>query len=185
MAKKKKQEEEVLEQQESTMEHDEQPQADSEADMEKNETTSVEDELAEMKDKYLRLYSEFENFRRRTAKERLDLIQTSTEGLMGSLLPVLDDYERAQEQMEKSEDITALKEGVALIHGKFRQILESKGLKSMESSVGQEFDAEVHEAITHAPAPSDDLKGKIMDEIEKGYKLQEKIIRFPKVIIGQ
>lgn len=180
MAKKKKQEEEVLENEEPTMEQEEQQEAE-----EKKKEPTVEEQLAEMKDKYLRLYSEFENFRRRTAKERLELIQTSTEGLMSSLLPVLDDYERAQEQMEKSEDITALKEGVALIHAKFKQILESKGLKSMESSVGQEFDAEVHEAITHAPAPSDDLKGKIMDEIEKGYQLQEKIIRFPKVIIGQ
>ena len=138
-----------------------------------------------MKDKYLRLYSEFENFRRRTAKEKLDLIHTSTEGLMSSLLPILDDYDRAFVQMEKAEDVSSVKEGVDLIHSKFKQILISKGLKEMETSVGKDFDAETHEAITQAPAPSDDLKGKIMDEIEKGYQLNDKIIRFPKVVIGQ
>lgn len=177
MAKKKKEdiEEEVLEQEEMTSEE-------SEA---KVEPKTVEEELGEMKDKYLRLYSEFENFRRRTAKERLDLIQTSTEGLMLSLLPVLDDYERGADQMEKADDVQSVKEGVELIRTKFKQILESKGLKQMESSVGKEFDAEMQEAITQAPAPSDDLKGKIMDEIEKGYQLKDKIIRFPKVVIGQ
>ena len=181
MAKKKKEEvveEEVVDQQQECVEN--------EASEEKSEEPkTVEEELAEWKDKYLRLYSEFENFRRRTAKERLDLIQTSTEGLMSSLLPILDDYDRAFTQMEKAEDVKSVREGVELIHDKFKKTLEGKGLKEMESSVGAEFDAEVHEAITQAPAPSDDLKGKIMDEIEKGYQINDKIIRFPKVVIGQ
>jgi len=146
---------------------------------------TVEDELAEMKDKYIRLYSEFENFRRRTAKERLDLIQTSTESLMVSLLPILDDFERAAEQNEKSDDVNAVKEGMSLINNKINNILALKGLKKMESSVGSEFDAETQEAITQIPAPSDDMKGKVIDEVEKGYQLKEKIIRFPKVVIGQ
>lgn len=182
MTKKKKEniEEEVLENGETTSENE-----NSEESNEEVKPKTVEDELAEMKDKYLRLYSEFENFRRRTAKERLDLIQTSTEGLMGSLLPILDDYDRAAVQMDKTEDVKSLKEGFDLIQNKFKQILSSKGLIEMESSVGKEFDAETHEAITQAPAPSDDLKGKIMDEVEKGYQLNDKIIRFPKVVIGQ
>lgn len=180
MTKKKKEEieEEVLENEQPTSEN-------KSEENEESVAKTVEDELAEMKDKYLRLYSEFENFRRRTAKERLDLIQTSTEGLMSSLLPILDDYERAFNQMDKAEDVKSVREGVELIHDKFKKILEGKGLKVMESSVGKEFDAEVHEAITQAPAPSDELKGKIMDEIEKGYQLNDKIIRFAKVVIGQ
>lgn len=181
MAKNKKEEieEEVLENNEPISE-DENPEVQEEV-----KPKTVEEELAEMKDKYLRLYSEFENFRRRTAKERIELIQTSTEGLMSSLLPILDDYDRASVQMEKTEDVKSLKEGFDLIQTKFKQILTSKGLKEMESSVGKEFDAETQEAITQAPAPSDDLKGKIMDEVEKGYQINDKIIRFPKVVIGQ
>lgn len=185
MAKNKKEEieEEVLENNEPTSEND--TSEEKEVVKEDVKPKTVEDELAEMKDKYLRLYSEFENFRRRTAKERLDLIQTSTEGLMISLLPILDDYDRASLQMEKAEDVNSLKEGFDLIQTKFKQILSSKGLKEMESSVGKDFDAETQEAITQAPAPSDDLKGKIMDEVEKGYQINDKIIRFPKVVIGQ
>lgn len=190
MAKNKKEEieEEVQDQEVSTEENEEQTSSEVEVNEENTEEVegkTTEEELAEMKEKYLRLYSEFENFRRRTSKERLELIQTSTEGLMSSLLPVLDDYDRANQQMEKAEDVKSVKEGVDLIHTKLKQILESKGLKEMESSVGQEFDAEVQEAITQAPAPSEELKGKIMDEVEKGYKLKDKIIRFPKVVIGQ
>jgi len=190
MAKKKKEEieEEVLDKEEATVENEEETEGgkeEIEGKEEEKAPPTVEEELVEMKDKYIRLYSEFENFRRRTAKERLDLIQTSTEGLMSSLLPILDDYERATIQMEKTEDVTAVKEGFDLIQTKFKKILETKGLKEMESSVGKEFDAELHEAITQAPAPSDDLKGKIMDEIEKGYQINEKIIRFAKVVIGQ
>ena len=185
MGKNKKEdiEEEVLTNEEPTSENEESDVKEEEKEEIKPKT--IEEELGEMKDKYLRLYSEFENFRRRTAKERLDLIATSTESLMLSLLPVLDDYDRASVQMEKAEDVKALKEGFDLIQTKFKQILTSKGLKEMESSVGKVFDAEVQEAITQAPAPNNKMKGKIMDEIEKGYQINDKIIRFPKVVIGQ
>ena len=181
--KKEDIEEEVLTNEEPTSENEESDVKEEEKEEIKPKT--IEEELGEMKDKYLRLYSEFENFRRRTAKERLDLIATSTESLMLSLLPVLDDYDRASVQMEKAEDVKALKEGFDLIQTKFKQILTSKGLKEMESSVGKVFDAEVQEAITQAPAPNNKMKGKIMDEIEKGYQINDKIIRFPKVVIGQ
>jgi len=141
-------------------------------------------EVEELKDKYLRLYSEFENFRRRTAKERTDLFKSANEDVLASLLPVLDDFERAQQSISNSNDITALKEGVDLIHNKLYKTLISKGLKQMESGIGKAFNSELQEAITQAPAASEELKGKVIDEIEKGYLLHDKVIRFAKVIIG-
>ena len=143
----------------------------------------VQQELAEMKDKYLRLYSEFENFRRRTSKEKIELIGSANEQLMVSLLPVIDDMERSKQSLETATDVTALKEGIDLVFNKFFKTLESKGLKPLDSK-GKEFNADIHEAITQIPAPSDDLKGKIVDEIEKGYYLNEKLIRVAKVVIG-
>jgi molecular chaperone GrpE len=140
-------------------------------------------ELAELKDKYLRLYADFENFRRRTAKEKIDLISTANEGLLVTLLPVLDDFERAMKSVETTSDVDALKEGVQLIFNKFSKALEAKGVKPMESK-GQAFDADLHESVTQFPAPSDDLKGKVIDEVEKGYFLNDKVIRFAKVIVG-
>jgi len=154
---------------------------------EKEEEQSVEEklqtELAEQKDKFIRLYSEFENFRRRTAKEKLDLVKTASEKLIVSLLPVLDDFERAQASFDKTEDITAVTEGVNLIKDKFAKVLESEGLKAVDAK-GKEFDAELHEGITQIPAPTEDMKGKVVDEIEKGYFLGEKVIRYSKVVIG-
>ena len=143
----------------------------------------VGSELAELKDKYLRLYADFENFRRRTAKEKLDLIGNANESLLQALIPVVDDFERAMQSMENTNDVAALKEGVALIYTKLFKTLESKGLKPMESK-GEPFNADLHESITQFPAPSDDLKGKVIDEIEKGYYLNGKVIRFAKVIVG-
>ncbi len=191
MAKEdKKQEEEVLNEQE-TQETKENGQTDNSEDsdadnstVEEEETNSVEQELAEMKDKYLRLFSEFDNYRKRTAKERIELMGTATEGLMKALVPVIDDFERGMDQMQKADDVKSVNEGVELIFNKFKGILESKGLKPMESSVGQDLNPEIHEAITKAPAPEEKLKGKVMDEIEKGYYLNEKIIRYAKVVIG-
>ncbi|CAG0907919.1 unnamed protein product, partial [Darwinula stevensoni] len=130
-------------------------------------------EVAEAKDKYIRLYSEFENFRRRTAKEKIDTIMNATEGLMKELIPVLDDFERAQKSMETSEDVKAIKEGVDLIFNKFQKTLASKGLKAMESK-DQVFDVELHECITQFAA-GDDKKGKVVDEVEKGYYLNDKL----------
>jgi molecular chaperone GrpE len=140
-------------------------------------------EASEWQNKYLRLYAEFDNFKRRTSKERIELLQIAGKDVIVDLLPVLDDFERAQKSIETASDIEAVKEGVKLVHHKLKNLLNSKGLKEM-TSIGAEFDADVHEGITNIPAPSDDLKGKVLDELEKGYYLNDKVIRFAKVIIG-
>lgn len=144
----------------------------------------LEEDLANEKDKFLRLFAEFENFKRRTAKERLDLFKTANQEVLQAMLPVLDDFDRAMVQISMSEDEVLLK-GVELIHEKLKSTLVSKGLEIVEVRVGDSFNADFAEAITQIPAPSKDLKGKIVDVIEKGYKLGDKIIRFPKVVIGQ
>jgi molecular chaperone GrpE len=141
-------------------------------------------ELATEKDKFLRLFAEFENFKRRTAKERLDLFKTANNEVLQAMLPVLDDFDRALTEIRKSDDQTLLK-GVELIHDKFKNTLTGKGLEVVEVNVGDVFNADFAEAITQIPAPSEDLKGKIVDVLEKGYKLGDKIIRFPKVVTGQ
>jgi molecular chaperone GrpE len=151
---------------------------------EEDEVEKLKAELQEAKDKYLRLYSEFENFRRRTAKEKLDMITTANEGLIVSLLPVMDDFERAQKALEESEDHKASKEGFDLIHNKFKNVLTQKGLKPMEDKKGTEFNTEFHEAISQMPVDKKKLKGKVIDVVEKGYFLDEKVIRFAKVVIG-
>jgi molecular chaperone GrpE len=147
------------------------------------EETPVGSELAELKDKYLRLYADFENFRRRTAKEKLDLIANANEGLLVSLLPVVDDFERAMQSLEASADPAAALDGIKLIHSKFTKTLEGKGLKPMTSR-GEPFNADLHESVTQFPAPSEDMKGKVIDEIERGYLLNDKVIRYAKVIVG-
>jgi molecular chaperone GrpE len=140
-------------------------------------------ELAQANDKYLRLYAEFDNFRRRTQKERAEARETEGKDLIIALLPVLDDFERAQRSMEMAVDVAPVKEGVTLIQNKLKNILAQKGLKEMES-IGAPFDADLQEAITNIPAPTDDLKGKVIDEMEKGYTLKDRVIRFAKVIVG-
>ncbi len=159
-------------------------QSDSTANEQELKMKELETKLAEANDKYLRLYSEFDNFRKRTAKERVDLINTAGEDIFKSLLPVLDDFERAIKSNAETTDIKAVNDGVSLIYNKFKSTLTSKGLQEMKSH-GETFDADIHEAITNVPAPSDDLKGKVVDELEKGYSLNGKIIRFAKVVIGQ
>ncbi len=144
----------------------------------------LQEDLANEKDKFLRLFAEFENFKRRTAKERIDLFKTANEEVLQAMLPVLDDFDRAMVEISKSEDDVLLK-GVELIHEKLKNTLVSKGLEQVEVRAGDAFNADHAEAITQIPAPSKDLKGKIVDVIEKGYKLGDKIIRFPKVVIGQ
>ncbi len=156
----------------------------AEQEIEEDEAETLRAELAQAKDKHLRLYSEFENFRRRTAKEKLELKKTATESLMNALLPILDDFERAAKSLAGDEQKEPLQEGLSIIQNKFKNILEQKGLKSMEAGVGEDFDAELHEAITQIPAPEEGLKGKIVDVIEQGYYLGEKVIRFAKVVIG-
>ena len=143
----------------------------------------LQEELVKEKDKFLRLFAEFENYKKRTSKERIDLFKTANQEVLQAVLPVLDDFDRAWEQISKSDD-EALVKGVALIHEKLRATLISKGLEEVEIKTGDIFNADFAEAITQIPAPSNDLKGKIVDVIEKGYKLGDKIIRFPKVVIG-
>jgi molecular chaperone GrpE len=141
------------------------------------------EELSQANDKYLRLYAEFDNFRRRTIKEREDARKTEGKDVIVALLPVLDDFERALRSMDTVTDVIPVKEGVALIQHKLKNILTQKGLKEMQS-IGTTFDPDLHEAITSIPAPTDDMKGKVVDEMEKGYELNEKVVRFAKVIVG-
>jgi len=143
----------------------------------------LEEDLANEKDKFLRLFAEFENYKRRTAKERLDLFKTANQEVLQAMLPVMDDFDRALTEIKKSDDDILLK-GVELIHEKLKSTLFSKGLEEVEVKAGDIFNADFAEAITQIPAPSPNFKGKIVDVIEKGYKLGDKIIRFPKVVIG-
>lgn len=141
-------------------------------------------ELEEQKDKYVRLFAEFDNFKRRTAKERVELIQTAGREIVTSLLDVLDDCDRAEKQLSQTEDLEQIRSGVQLVFHKLRQTLTNKGLKPMES-IHTEFDVEKHEAITEIPAPTPELANKVIDEVQKGYYLNEKIIRFAKVVVGK
>lgn len=154
----------------------------------KNELTKEEEleiQLKEANDKFLRLYSDFENFRKRTQKEKLDLYKTAGEEIISALLPILDDFERAKKSMEDAQDIEAVKDGVKLIHEKLLSILKQKGLEAAKSAVGETFNVEFHEAITQIPAPSKKEVGKVIDEVEKGYSLNGKMIRYTKVVVGQ
>ena len=148
------------------------------------EDLKLEDQLKEEKDKFLRLFAEFENYKRRTAKERIELFSTASEEVMISLLPILDDFDRASVEIEKDLENETLK-GVLLIKNKLFDSLKSKGLSLVDVKKGDEFNADDHEAVTQIPAPNKDMVGKIIDIIEKGYKLGEKVIRYPKVVIGK
>jgi len=147
------------------------------------EENEFELKFNEVNDKYLRLYSEFENFRKRTAKEKLDLLSSAGGGMIKKMLPVLDDFDRAIVANDGSEDTQALKEGFSLIRQKMYGILTKEGLEPMEA-IETDFDTDLHEAITQIPAPSSELKGKVVDVVEKGYYLNEKVLRFAKVVIG-
>mmetsp|Transcript_50484 Transcript_50484/g.124092 ORF Transcript_50484/g.124092 Transcript_50484/m.124092 type:complete len:177 (-) Transcript_50484:22-552(-) len=149
----------------------------------KDPLKELQAELDQEKDRSLRLFAEFENYKKRTGKERVELFKTASSDVMVSLLPILDDFDRALKEIEKTDN-EHLK-GIGLISNKLKETLKQKGLEVIETQVGDVFNADLHEAITQIPAPSDDLKGKIIDVIEKGYTLGEKIIRYPKVVIGQ
>jgi molecular chaperone GrpE len=151
----------------------------NESDMQK-----LQAELDDMKDKYIRKVAEFDNFRKRNAKEKIELIQTAGKEVITSLLEVLDDSARAEKQIYSTEDINQIREGIVLVFTKLKNILVAKGLKPMET-LNQDFDPDLHEAITEIPAPTDDKKGKVLDEIEKGYYLNDKIIRYAKVVVGK
>lgn len=148
-----------------------------------SETDKLKSEVAMLNDKYVRLYAEFDNYKRRTTKERVELLQTAGKDVIVSLLSVLDDFERANKAMESATEVKPVKEGIELIQNKLISLLAQKGLKPMES-IGQTFDADIHEAITNIPSPTPDLKGKVIDEAEKGYMLNDKVIRYAKVIVG-
>jgi len=154
-----------------------------EAVIPKDEMEELRIELAEQKDKFIRLYAEFDNFKRRNAKERIELMQTAGRDVIQSLLEVMDDFERADKQMAKSDDVEQIKKGIELIFSKLKNTLSAKGLKEMKS-IGTEFNPDVHEAITEIEVP-EEMKGKVVDEVEKGYTLNDKIIRFSKVVVGK
>ncbi|ANW95533.1 molecular chaperone GrpE [Wenyingzhuangia fucanilytica] len=158
--------------------------AEQEEKAEETKEPSAEELIQAEKDKYLRLFAEFENYKKRTSKERIELFKTAGKDIIVSLLPVVDDFDRGMIEINKSED-EELKKGVALIQDKLVKTLEQKGLTAVEVNQGDAFDADIQEAITQIPAPTEDLKGKVIDVIEKGYKLGDTIIRFPKVVIGQ
>ncbi len=146
--------------------------------------SELQDEFHREKDRYLRLFAEFENYKKRTSRERIEMFKTAGEDVIISMLPILDDFERAMKEIEKSDEYNHYK-GVELINNKLSETLKAKGLQMMDVNAGDVFDADSHEAITQIPAPEEKLKGKIIDVVEKGYTLGDKIIRFPKVVIGQ
>ncbi|MDA9992580.1 nucleotide exchange factor GrpE [Flavobacteriaceae bacterium] len=174
--KENKQEEEIKDSENN-------PQVNENQDIDEVKPTS-EELIQQEKDKYLRLFAEFENYKKRTSKERIELFKTASQELMTSLLPIMDDFDRGLTEIKKVKDKELLK-GMQLINDKFKNTLTQKGLTEIEVNKGDVFDAEIHEAITQIPAPSDKLKGKVIDAVEKGYKLGDKIIRYPKVVIGQ
>ena len=150
---------------------------------ESGEQEKLEFQLSEAKDKYLRLYSDFDNYKKRINRERIDLIKSAGQEIMASILPMLDDMERAIKAMSEAKDVNAVKEGVQLVYQKMKSITEGKGLKAMET-LGKEFDPDLHDAIANVPVKDEKQKGKIIDEIEKGYYLNDKVIRHAKVIVG-
>jgi len=149
-----------------------------------DETEKLQAEIAELKDKHLRMVAEFDNFRRRNAKERVELSQTAGKEIIQSLLVVLDDMDRASKQLETTTDLKILKEGITLVFNKLRTIMQQKGLKVMDA-MKQEFNPDLHEAITEIPAPNEKMKGKVMDVVEPGYYLNDKLIRHAKVVVGK
>ncbi len=166
-----------------TEEETEEETAEVEQEEEIKEPTT-EEKLAELQDRYLRLTAEYDNFRKRTLKEKIDLQKSANESLLGALLPVADDFDRAMQSVEEAKDIEAVKEGMKLISGKFQGFLNQQGVKEIEA-LNKAFDTDLHEAITKIPAPSKKLKGKVVDVVQKGYYLNEKVLRFSKVVIGE
>jgi len=156
----------------------------SPADKKDKEIEELGYKLSEINDKYMRLSAEFDNYRKRTLKEKTDLIKTAGGDALSDMLPVVDDFERGLQLMKDAEDVNAVKEGVDLIYTKFKEFMKSKGIVEIDA-VNQDFDTDLHEALTKIPAPSEDLKGKVVDVIQKGYKIGDKVIRFAKVVIGE
>ncbi|RZK42968.1 MAG: nucleotide exchange factor GrpE [Pedobacter sp.] len=184
--KKKKTEEPIMDEQvegQETVDQQVEENTSSEPVVELSAEEKLKEENSNLNDKFLRLLAEFDNYKRRTQKERIDLLQTAGKDVVVSLLPVLDDFDRALKATENATEVTAIREGVMLVQAKLKGILTQKGLKEIES-LNTAFDTDVHEAITKIPAPTEDLKGKVVDELEKGYTLNDKVIRFAKVVVG-
>lgn len=179
-------EKELNNQEAEAQQHEEVTQETAEANeqSEAPQEPTFEDKYKELNDKYLRIHAEFDNYRKRTNKEKLDIISSANASLLKDLLPVMDDFERAIANNANVEDAQSLKEGFNLIFNKFRSTLESKGLKPMQAD-GEVFDADLHEAIANIPAPKNKLKGKVIEAVEKGYYLNDKVIRYAKVVVGQ
>nr|WP_319400110.1 nucleotide exchange factor GrpE [uncultured Carboxylicivirga sp.] len=156
----------------------------NEASTEQTEEEKLAGKIAEINDKYVRLSAEFDNYRRRTLKEKMELSKSAGEGLLLAMLPVVDDFDRALAHIDEAKDIDALKEGIKLIYNKFSEYLKQQGIKEIEAKE-KDFDTDLHEAITKIPAPTEELKGKVIDCVEKGYTLNEKVIRFSKVVVGE
>lgn len=184
MSEDKEIKEEQLNQDEVQANKQDQATENKEATEEVKKEPTAEEKYAELNDKYIRIHAEFDNFRRRTNKEKVDLIANAGAGVIKDLLPVIDDFERAIANNDKVEDIEAVKEGFKLIFNKFKSTLTQKGLKEMEV-IGETFDSEVHEAIANVPAPKKKEVGKVIDAVEKGYYLNDKVIRYAKVVVGQ
>ena len=176
--------EETKDQEEHTINEADRSTQDTEKETVEAKELTAEEKYNELNDKYLRLYSEFDNYRKRTSRERVELFKTAGQDILTDLLPIMDDFERAMQNMDKKGDVKTIRQGVDLIFNKFRTTLENKGLKHFKS-IEKEFDPEINEAITKIPAPSKKLKGKVVDEVEKGYMLNEKVIRFAKVVVGE
>ena len=196
MSKKSKKAEEVLDTLKEKMEDNGQETTENQEDLEieeedlspeeliEKENTDLKQQVGELKDKYQRVFADFDNFRKRNMKARLELMNTAAQDTMTALLPVLDDFDRAKKSAESADTEEQFSEGVELVYQKLYKILEAQGLKAMEST-GEVFDPEMHSAITEIPAPSEDMKGKVFDTVEKGYFLKDKIIRHAKVVVGK
>lgn len=175
---------EQQEAQEKTAKQEDKHDKKSKKDKAHEEIEKLQKEIAEMKDKHVRLQAEFDNFRKRTLKEKMELMKSGGESVLMNIIPVIDDFERALAAFSDVEDENPLKHGVTLIYNKFQEFLKQNGIKEIEAKE-KDFDTDLHEAITKIPAPTEELKGKVVDVVQKGYLLHEKVIRFAKVVIGE
>jgi len=160
------------------------PEEEAKEQNEPRKEKSDKEKLKELNDKYIRLAAEYDNYRRRTLKEKMELAKSAGEDILVNILPVMDDFERGLESIDKAKEVDAIKEGVYLIYNKFKEFLKQRGVKAIEAKE-REFDTDLHEAVTKIPAPEEELKGKVVDVIEKGYLLNDKVIRYAKVVIGE
>ncbi|MFP4604641.1 MAG: nucleotide exchange factor GrpE [Bacteroidales bacterium] len=182
--KKVKQEKEASSQKEKKQEDKQEEQKDAEKEKSEQKEKTDKEKLNELQDKYLRLTAEYDNYRRRTLKEKMELSRNAGEDILQSMLPVMDDFDRALQSIDEAEDIEAVKEGIHLIYNKFKELLEQKGVKEIGAK-DEEFNTDKHEAVSKIPAPSEDMKGKVVDVVQKGYYLNNKVLRFSKVVVGE